>query len=507
MTHVVIVGGGTAGAVLAARLSEDPLAHVTLVEAGSIADTPAELRDGASLRALGSEHPANWGYRGWLQPSRSQIVPRGRILGGSSAINGGYFIRARPQDFARWADVAGLEWSYDRALPLLKKMETDLDFGDQASHGDSGPIKVRRPSQSGPLATLFTRAAQELGFVLEPDKNLYSGEIGVGPVPSNIIDGDRVNTAMAYLSDARHRPNLRIIGDTRVLRVRIEHGKAVGVDTEHGAIDADEVILAAGSVATPHLLMLSGVGPAEQLNKFGIGIVSDLPVGENFSDHPNLSLGWHSAESLVEPAERYAFPTALNFDSSGSSGDFVDGDLEILLSVKPMRILQDPSVPLQSGEEGDELHFIVSLQSPVGRGRLSLASGNPLVQPRIDYDYLQDDIDKARLRVGVRTAADLLHSSAFEGHFLRFASLTEEILEDDERLDAWITTNLSTAIHLSGTAPMGPVVDWQGRVHGVDALRVADTSMLPMVPSRGTFNVAVFIGEFIAHHMRHRSSI
>jgi predicted dehydrogenase (TIGR03970 family) len=501
MNHIVIVGGGTAGVVLAARLSEDPSCEVTLVEAGPAGDTPAELRDGASLPAIAPGHASNWGYRAFLQPESDIIVPRGRILGGSSAINGGYFIRPRPQDFESWASVSGPEWSFERALPFLTKLENDLDFGAQPIHGTSGPMRVRRPPQSGRLAALFTQAAMELGFAEEADKNQSTGPVGVGAVPSNIIDGVRINAAMAYLADARSRPNLTIMGDTRALRVRVSQGTAVGVETDRGVVDADEVVLAAGSVATPHLLMLSGIGPADQLAAHGILPVSNLPVGQSFSDHPNLSVGWHSSLPLVNPAERFAFPAALNFDSSGSAGHFPDGDLEILLSVKPLSLLLRPDVASQPADGTDEYHVMVSLQSPRGRGHMTLASDDPLVQPRIDYNYLADEVDAARMRIGVRTAARLLQSAAFEGTFAGFSTLNDQILGDDERLDEWITTHLSTAIHLSGSAPMGQVVDGQGRVYGVDALRVADTSILPAVPSRGTFNAAVFIGEFIAHQM------
>lgn len=501
MNHILIVGGGTAGAILAARLSENPHCEVTLVEAGSAEETPRELLDGASLPAVNPGHPANWGYQAWLQPTTSHIVPRGRILGGSSAINGGYFIRARPQDFDLWAEVAGTQWNFDNALPLLKKMEDDLDFGDQKIHGNQGPIKVRRPPQSGILTSHFVRAARELGFPEELDKNHNGGPIGVGPIPSNIIDGIRVNTAMAYLSQAWGRQNLTIIGDTRVLRVRIERGKAVGVETETGLIEADEIVLAAGSVATPHLLMLSGIGPADLLHSQGIVSVSDLPVGQSFSDHPNLAVGWHSSRSLIDHTEQFAYPTSLNFDSSGAQLRYPDGDLELLLAVKPMSLLQGTSSSASPEQRPDEYHILVSLQAPTSRGRMELVSSDPVIQPRIDYNYLQDEADRARLRLGVRTAARLLQSTSFQPIFQNFASLNDDILGDEELLDRWIRTHLSTAIHLSGSAPIGPVVDWRGRVHGVDGLRVSDTSILPTVPSRGTFNTSVFIGEFIAQQI------
>lgn len=230
-------------------------------------------------------------------------------------------------------------------------------------------------------------------------------------------------------------------------------------------------------------------------------MVAELPVGQDFSDHPNLSVGWHASIPLVDSAERWAFPTALNFDSSGADGQHPDGDLEILLCVKPLRLLVNPDPPPLPAGGSDEYHVMVSLQAPKGRGRMALVSGDPLTQPRIDYNYLSNESDRQRMRVGVRTAARLLTSASFASVFRSFASLTDDILGDDALLDAWIDTHLSTAIHLSGSAPIGTVVDGQGRVHGVSALRVADTSILPTVPSRGTFNAAVFIGEFIAHRM------
>ena len=186
---------------------------------------------------------------------------------------------------------------------------------------------------------------------------------------------------------------------------------------------------------------------------------------------------------------------------TGEAGQYPDGDLEVLLSVKPLRLLVNPDLPALPAEGADEYHVMVSLQAPKGRGRMTLVSGDPLTQPRIEYNYLNNESDRQRMRVGVRTAARLLTSASFAAVFRSFASLTDDILGNDALLDEWIDTHLSTAIHLSGSAPIGPVVDGQGRVHGVSALRVADTSILPTVPSRGTFNAAVFIGEFIAHRM------
>lgn len=473
-------------------------------------------------------HPFSWSYLGHLTPELPYTIARGRVLGGSSAINGGYFVRARPEDFDRWADAAGPAWSYERALPVLEAMESDHDFGVNPGHGASGPMPIARPPQDGVLASTFAAAARELGFHAEPDKNA-PGAQGVGPVPANVIDGVRVNTARVYLAPAGERPNLRIIAGTRVLRVRFGGSRAVGVETESGPIDADEVILCAGAIGTPHLLLASGVGPRAQLEALGVRVVSDLPVGESFSDHPDISVGWKPSRPVFDPSERFAFPTALNFDSSGS-GAYPAGDLEVLLSVKPLGYLLTGSTralaggirqvarhPLRTlrGVRGvsarrvaaqiahaDDLQLIVALQTPEGRGSITLESSNPAAPPRIDYRYLEEPSDLARIRTGIRTAAALLRSEAFTGLLDRLTELDDATLEDDARLDAWMRGHLGTAIHLCGSAPMGPVLDGAGRVHGVDGLRVADTSMLPDVPSRGPFATAVFIGEHIARLMR-----
>lgn len=504
MTRTIVVGGGGAGAALASRLSEDPSREVMLIEAGDTGPTPEELLDGGVLPAAVPGHAANWGHKAQLFPGVETIVPRGRVLGGSTAINGGYFVRARPADFARWALAGGEAWSFARALPVLAAMERDLDFGAAPGHGDRGPMPVARPALTGPLAAAFRAAALELGFSEEPDKNAAhpAGAPGIGPVPSNIVGGRRINTALAYLQQARDRPNLRIVGNTQVHRVRLAGGRAIGVSTEAGDIDAAEVVLCAGAVTTPHLLMLSGIGPADHLAAHGIPVVADLPVGEAFSDHPNVAVGWHPRTRVHEDRERFAFPAALNFDSSGPAARFPDGDLEVLLMVKPIGELFAGASGAAPSPSAAEMQLLVALQQPRGRGRLSLRSADPLVAPRIDYRYLAQADDRARLRVGVRTAAALLSSRAFAPIFARFRSLNPHDLADDAALDGWIRSHLGTAIHLSGTAPMGSVVDGGGRVHGISGLRVADTSMLPTVPARGPFNSAVFIGELIARQMR-----
>ncbi|KRE23192.1 hypothetical protein ASG80_08845 [Agromyces sp. Soil535] len=545
-TTTVVVGAGAAGAALAARLSEDPSRDVIVLEAGPAPRTadefPVELLDASTVQGAMPGHPANWSYLGHLTPELPYMIARGRIIGGSSTVNGGYFVRARPEDFARWSDAAGPHWSFERVLPVMRELERDLDLGAGPFHGDDGPMPVRRASQRNPVAAAFTAAALELGYRPEPDKNA-PGPPGVGPVPQNVVDGVRINTGLAYLEPARDRANLEVRGGCRVLRVVFDGSRAIGVEVEEDGgtgrrvrrvVEADEVVLSAGGIGTPHLLLVSGVGPAAQLLEHGVPVVRDAPgVGRAFSDHPDLSVGWRARTDVVDPEASETFTTALNFTSPG--GDPA-GDLEIMACVTTMaRLLTGTTSSVAGGAKaalrhpiataralrgvslrrareqvahGRDLVLLVGLQGEGARGSITLESGDPIVFPRIDYHYLSNAHDRDRMRLGIRTAVALLRSHAFAGLFERLTELDDATLDDDDALDAWMLAHLGTAIHLCGSAPMGPaadpgaVVDGFGRVHGVTGLRVADTSMLPDAPSRGPAATAVLIGELVARFIR-----
>ena len=539
----LVVGAGAAGAALAARLSADPDHRVVVIEAGDVPRTtdefPPELLDASTVQGAMPGHPANWSYLGHLTPDLPYTIARGRIIGGSSTINGGYFVRARPDDFARWADAAGPEWRYDDVLPVLRDLEHDLDLGAGPFHGDAGPMPVRRASQQNPAAQAFTAAALELGFAAEPDKNA-PGEPGVGPVPQNVVDGVRINTGIAYLNPVRDRPNLEVIGGCRVLRVLFDGRHATGVevlDAGRGGgrrvIEGDEVVLCAGGIGTPHLLLVSGIGPAADLGEHGVAVVVDRPgVGRAFSDHPDLSVGWRARIDVVDPDAPETFTTALNLASTEGGGD----DLEIMVCVTTMGHLLTGSGGLVAGgarsalrhplatvralrgasmrrvrqqaAHGRDLTLLVGLQREEARGSITLESADPTVPPRIDYRYLSTQGDRERMRRGIRTAVALLRTRAFADLFDRLTELDDATLDDDTALDAWMLAHLGTAIHLCGSAPMGrpsdpaAVVDAFGRVHGVSGVRVADTSMLPDAPSRGPAATAVLIGELVARFIR-----
>ncbi|HYX95666.1 MAG TPA: GMC family oxidoreductase N-terminal domain-containing protein, partial [Geodermatophilus sp.] len=261
---VVVVGAGTSGAPLAARLA-DAGRRVLVLEAGADHDEfPADLRDAARMAAAVPGHPANWDLTGVLTEGVTFPVPRGRVAGGSSALNGGYFVRGTRADLDGWAAAGNDLWSYDAVLPSFVRLEADREYGDRPGHGADGPVPVRRPAGGHPLADALGAAAAEFGAPEEPDKNA-DGLPGWGPVPLNVADGVRVNTAMAYLAPRRGHPGLTVCGGVPVRRVVVEGGRAVGVETADGVVRAGEVVLAAGAVGSPQLLLLSGIGPADDL--------------------------------------------------------------------------------------------------------------------------------------------------------------------------------------------------------------------------------------------------
>jgi choline dehydrogenase len=504
---VVVVGAGTSGCVVAARLA-DAGRRVLLLEAGADharpADFPPALRDASTMAAAAPGHPANWDLRGELFPGRTVPVPRGRVVGGSSALNAGSFLRATRADLDGWAAAGNDLWSYDRVLPAFRRSEADRDFGDRPHHGATGPVPVERPRTDHPLATAFADAAAELGFPDEPDKNA-DGPPGHGPVPLNVAGGIRINTAMAYLSPRRGSPGLTVRGNAVVRRVLIEGGRAVGVLTDGGVERAAEVVLSAGAVGSPHLLLLSGIGPAADLRAAGIDLVVDAPgVGADFTDHPHVYVGYRPTDPTPMPPGRPPIHGVLHVTSEGSP---LPGDLELLPWLTPFsRITGGPA-----GGDPDELVVGVGLQAEAGRGRLSLRGPDPTRPPLLEYRYLGEEADRRRLREGVRLAAELLRTRALAPFVAERTGLPDDVLTGDDALDRWVRAHLTTAIHLCGTARMGPdsdagaVVDQLLRVRGVTGLRVVDTSVLPTAPSRGPAATAVMLGERAAELMAPRA--
>jgi choline dehydrogenase len=463
---VVVVGAGSAGCALAGRLSGR---RVLLLEAGPTS-VPPELLDAASLAATAPRHPRNRGYAAELRSGHRRTVARGFGVGGSSAINGANWVRATAADADGWG-VPG--WTWAELLPHYVRSEHDHDLGGSPGHGTGGPVPVRRPAGEllHPAAERFLVASARLGYPAEPDKNA-GARPGAGPVPSNSVDGVRVNAAMAYLRG--DHPGLTVRGNSPVARVLLGGARARGVELLDGTVvEAGEVVLAAGPIGTPQLLLLSGIGPADDLRAAGVAVRHELTgVGRGWSDHPAVFL---PVADVDPPAHPHApgSQVALNLDCGADPA----GDAEVLLFVRPF-------VP------GGDLHLMCALQAPDSRGTLTLASPDARAAPRISYRYLHTEHDRRRLRHAIRTAAELLRA----GLGTR-TSPGGDVLGNDRALDGWIAGNLTTSVHLCGSAAIGPVVHAQLRVHGVAALRVADTSVLPVVPRRGPAATAVAIGE------------
>ncbi len=491
---VLIVGAGTTGCALAARLSEDGARRVLLLEAGLDYEAdgkfPEDISRATSIAAATPGHPSNWNFVGELSPDRRTYpISRGKLVGGSGAINAALFIRGRPRDFETWASLGHGLWSYEQVLPFFRKSETDLNYGGEY-HGQDGPIPVDRacPEQVRRVSEAFVTACIDVGFPPEADKNA-PGPDGVGDLPRNIAHGTRMNAAIAYLTQAvRSRRNLKVMGNTFVRRVLFERGRAVGVEAERNgqviSVRADQVVLSAGGIKTPHLLMLSGIGPADALRRHGIPVIHDSPgVGRNIKDHPNVLPLFKVTGEEPLPENVMMAGTGLHYTAAGSEDA---SDLEI-----------------SWGRIQNLLIVNVALNIARSRGEIFLISADPAAAPGIRFNYFSDPSDLPRLTASLRTAMDLLASPAFDPVQVKFDGAAVPDATSDATLRKWIKDNLETSMHTHNSAAMGPaastsaVVDERCWVHGVERLRVADASIIPVI-RRGPNPTAVMIGERVA---------
>jgi len=500
----VVVGAGASGSALAARLSEGGERSVLLLEAGPVEPSPEADRLSNVSFAL---TPRDWGLEVELAPGRRSPYPQGKTLGGGSAVNGALAFRGLPGDYDGWAALGNAAWSWDRLLPCFRRLEDDRDAAGPA-HGRGGPIPIVRWQEAELTAPqrAFREACLARGFAAVADHN-DGRSLGVGPFPMNRAEGVRISTALGYLEPARARENLAIEGGARARRVRFEGRRAIGVEIERrgerGFAGAGEVILTAGALQTPALLWRSGVGPAAELARLGVPLVCDLPgVGANLIEHVGAFLLAVPEPGACDPAEvQFQLGVRAPRSDAAEDGELFFGMMSHWdLSPLP-ELASRAGAPLV-------LALTCGVQRPHARGRVRLASADAAAPPQVELNLLGHAEDRRRLRAALRTCRALAAEPALARRIRRLALLDDAAFADDAALDAYLGASCVPWYHPCGTARMGPdgdpgaVVDPALRVRGVLGLRVADASVIPVIPRAPTNLTCIAIGERAAELLR-----
>ena len=510
----IVVGAGSAGCVVASRLSEDRDRRVALVEAGPPPDS--RLVDVPALfpRLLKSAY--DWDFESEPEPGlnrRRNFIPRGRMVGGTGSMNSMLYVRGNRADYDSWPDLGAPGWSFDEVLPFFKRSE-DNERGEDEFHAVGGPLRVSNPRSVHPLLAAWVQAAEQAGHPTSADFNGAVQE-GVGMYQVTQRDGLRWSPAKAFLEPALSRENLGLLHSTLALRLVWEGKRAVGIEVDNQGVRRtiyaeQEIILSAGAYQSPHLLLLSGIGPADELRAAGIEPLVDLPgVGRNLHDHAGSLLALPTTTPHHLGGDTRGEEHRLRSEGLGpmiwnEAGAFLRSDPSL-----DVPDLQFHSVLGVSYDEGlapatrSGISFGPYVARPESRGRVTLRTPEPYSKPRIRHNFLVEGSDRVKLRDGIRLGLQIARQPALAAHIQDMAAAARDGLipasDNDQAIDEFLARTTFAFYHPVGTCAIGSVTDPMLRVRGVDGVRVADTSVMPRVPTGNTNAPAIMVGERAAH--------
>jgi choline dehydrogenase len=523
----IIIGAGSAGCVLANRLSEDPATRVLVLEyGGSDKSIFIQMPTALSIPMNGTKY--NWKYMTQPEPGldgRQVHCPRGKVLGGSSSINGLVYMRGHAQDFDEWESLGARGWGYANCLPYFQRAES-WKGGSDVYRGAQGPLATNAGNEmKNPLYRAFVDAGHEAGYITTDDPNGHMQE-GFGPMHMTVKDGVRWSTANAYLKPAMSRPNLTVITHAMTRRILLDGKRATGVEYDHQgqthtARAAREVLISAGPIAAPHLLQRSGIGPAAVLQAAGVPVLHDLPgVGENLQDHSEVYIQYACKQPItlngkmglfsrfLIGVEWVLFKRGLSVSNHFESGGFIRSDAalaspDIQFHFLPAAMRYDGKKPL----DGHGFMVLTGPNKPKSRGHVRLRSADPYEQPDILFNYLNREEDREGFRRCLRLTREIVAQPAFDPFRGEEIAPGADVQKDDE-IDAWVRETMESTYHPCGSCRMGEdemaVVDSQLKVHGLEGLRVIDSSVFPSEPNANLNAPTIMLAERGADMVRGR---